>query len=277
VRALRVDSLVRWTIARRRVSILMYHRPSPATLERHLRYLVRHYRPIPLATLVDALRDGAWNGVPERALVLTIDDGARSVAECVDVFRRYEVPVTVYVCSAITGTNRRFWFDTVFDPWQLMWLPHEERLEALSRVGFTPTGEAAEPSALSLEELAEVAEVAAIESHTRFHPPLTTCPPDEAEREIRESRSEIEAMTGRPCVHFCYPHGIHGEREVELARRAGYRSARTVDLGWNGPRTDPYRLRILGTSDDCSVARLAADLSGVGFLFRLRERRERRV
>jgi peptidoglycan/xylan/chitin deacetylase (PgdA/CDA1 family) len=271
VHALRVDSIVRATIARRRVSILMYHRPSPFVLDRHLRYLVRRYNLIQLAALVEALREGDWAALPTRALVLTFDDGAREVAKVVDVLRRYQAPATMYVCSAITDTNRRFWFEVVAHPQELVRLPQARRLEALRRVGFTPTDEAPKRSALSREELAGMCDVASIESHTRFHPPLTTCDDEESDLEIRLSRGEIEGLTGRPCLHLCYPHGDYGEREVELARKAGYRSARTIDVGWNGPGTDPYRLRILGTVDDASVARLAAELSGIGFLFRWRE------
>jgi peptidoglycan/xylan/chitin deacetylase (PgdA/CDA1 family) len=271
VYALRIDSAVRATIARRRVSILMYHRPSPDGLERHLRYIVSHYNVISLDMLVDALRTRDWRAIPKRALVLTFDDGAREVAGLVGVLRRYGTPATMYVCSGITGTNRRFWFEAVPDPWQLMELPNERRLELLERCGFVPTDEAGERSALSLDELARVSDVADIASHTRFHPPLTTCTDEEAEFEIDASRGEIEALSGRSCLHFCYPHGYYGQREAELVRKAGYQSARTIDFGWNGPRSDAYRLRILGTVDDSAVARLAADLSGICFLFRWRE------
>jgi peptidoglycan/xylan/chitin deacetylase (PgdA/CDA1 family) len=271
VRALRIDSLVRATIARRRVSILMYHQPTPETLERHLRYLARHYRLIPLRTLVEALHRRTWDNVPKRALVVTIDDGARAVVGLLDLLRRYEVPATTYVCSAIVGTNRRFWFEGVPDPWDLMELPQDERLTELARLGVDPCEQARQGSSLTLDELGLVAEVAEIGSHTRLHPPLPTCTAEEAELEIRASRAEIEAVTGRRCRDFCYPHGIYGEREVGLARASGYDSARTTDIGWNGPGTDPFRLRILGTIDDGSVARLAAELSGIGFLFRWRE------
>ncbi|HKP17777.1 MAG TPA: polysaccharide deacetylase family protein [Gaiellaceae bacterium] len=273
IRTLRVDTVVRATIARRRVSILMYHRPSPACLEEHLRYLSSCYNLIRLDSFVDALRSGDWHRVPDRALVLTFDDGAAGVAALADVLRRHRAPATMYLCSSITGTNRRFWFEAVPDPYALLPLPNARRLEVLSSAGFRPDVEAPERTTLSPEELERMADVVDFQSHTRFHPPLTTCTDDEADDEIQVSRSEVESLTRRPCRHLCYPHGDYGDREEELARRAGYRSARTIDIGWNGPRTNPYRLRILGTLDDASVARLAGELSGIGFLFRWRETR----
>ncbi len=54
-------------------------------------------------------------------------------------------------------------------------------------------------------------------------------------------------------------------------RAADYRSARTIDVGWNDEKTDPFRLRVLSWTDSSSVNRLAADLTGVaGYLSRLR-------
>lgn len=271
IRALRVDSVVRATIARRRVSILMYHCPSAACLEEHLGYLAPRYNLIRLDLLVDALRSSEWRRIPNRALVVTFDDGAADVADLADVLRRHGAPATMYLCSAITGTNRRFWFEAVADPYALLSLPNARRLEVLAGAGFRLDGEAPERSTLSRDELEQLADLVDFESHTRFHPPLTTCTDDEADEEINASRTEIERLTGRPCRHLCYPHGDYGEREAELARRAGYLSARTIDIGWNGRWTDPYRLRILGTLDDASVPRLAGELSGIGFLFRWRE------
>jgi hypothetical protein len=56
-----------------------------------------------------------------------------------------------------------------------------------------------------------------------------------------------------------------------LVRRAGYRSARTIDIGWNTKWTDPFRLKVLGTEDDASINRLAADLTGItGYLARVK-------
>ena len=108
-------------------------------------------------------------------------------------------------------------------------------------------------------------------SHSRFHPILTTCSDDECGDEIKESSREIEELTGRSCVHFAYPNGDYGEREIDMLKRAGYVSARTIDLGWNDVNTDPFKLRVLSWRDDMSVNRLAADLSGIsGYLGRFR-------
>ena len=109
-----------------------------------------------------------------------------------------------------------------------------------------------------------MSDVVDVQSHTRSHPVLTACGLEECRDEIAGSRADVADLTGSPAQHLAYPNGDFTAREIRVAREAGYRSARTVDLGRVGPRTDPFRLPIIGVSrDNASVARLAADLAGV--------------
>lgn len=266
IRVSGLTALVRHTLGRRRAAILVYHDPRPDVLERHLRYLTRHYALCSLDTVVDAIHAGDWSAVPPRAVVLTFDDGHRGNAGLADAFRRYGVQPTIYLCSQVAGTGRRFWFHAAGDERQaLKRLASAERRRALERRGFDPLREyGGERDALSREELARLGTVAGFASHTRLHPILTTCDDAECEEEIARSRGEVEALTGRPCRHISFPNGDHTERERRFARAAGYASARTIDLGWCDVRTDPFALRALVVPDDASVSRLAAALVPVG-------------
>lgn len=258
--------LIRHTIARKRATIIHYHEPAPEILDRHLAWLARRYTFIPLERLVEAIHARDWSGVPAYALVVTVDDGHRANRAALEVFRNYGVVPTIYVCSQIVGTRRHYWFKApVKDRDALMRQPTHERLKRLAEVGYSPTAEHAEAErqALSREEIAEMAQVVEFGSHTRFHPVLTMCEDQECADEIVRSRTEVQALTGRPCEHFAYPNGDYTAREVELVRSAGYRSARTIDAGWNGVNADPYRLKVTGVSDDASVHRLAAQVCGV--------------
>jgi peptidoglycan/xylan/chitin deacetylase (PgdA/CDA1 family) len=203
--------------------------------------------------------------------VLTFDDGWKGNADAIDVCRRYGFPVTIFLCSEIVGTGRHYWWTATSDPQSLKALRTAQRLAILQDLGFSSTDEHDDRQALTHAEIDSMLDIVEFGSHTRFHPILTTCPTDDAWNEIDTSRTEVEALTNQPCRHFSYPNGDYTRREVEMVKRAGYSSARTLDVGWNTASTDPYRLRFLGTTDDASVARLAADLSGAGFLWRFRE------
>ena len=266
-----IGVLVRHTIARRKVSILVYHDPTTEHFERHLKYLSKRYNFVTLGEVVEAMNRDRWSDLPDRSLVLTFDDGHIGNAKLLDLFLRYEVKPTVYVCSQVIDTNRHFWFMDVEDPSRFMPLANGQRMAALQEAGFSPTEDHADRQALNAADIDSMREVVDFAAHTRFHPILPACSEEEAREEIAASRVEIEQKVGQPCPDFSYPNGDYGEREIELVKEAGYRSARTVDLGWNSPRTNPFLLRCLGTSDDASINRLAGDLSGVsGWIARLK-------
>jgi peptidoglycan/xylan/chitin deacetylase (PgdA/CDA1 family) len=259
-------ALARRTYARDKVAILVYHDPKPATLERHLRYLSPRYALITLDRLVEAATGGAWASLPPRSLIVTFDDGHAGNADLLEVFRGHGVRPTIYACSQIVGTRRPYWWTLDRDRERLKRLPNDERLRVLAeRHRFVQTREASDgvPQALSREAIRRMADGVDFGSHTRFHPILPTCSAEEADAEITTSSREVEELTGRPCRHFSYPNGDYGVRELELVRRAGYASARTIEYGLNGRGCDLFRLRIAGVPDDASIDVLAAGLTGV--------------
>jgi peptidoglycan/xylan/chitin deacetylase (PgdA/CDA1 family) len=264
--------LARTTYARRRAAILVYHNPEPETLERHLRFLSRRrYRFVALDELVDALRSGDWGKLPPRSVAVTLDDGHRGNVRLLDVFARYGVRPTLFVCTQIVGTHRRFWFTEVDSRTRdsLFELPNEERLMELEReIGFRHETEASdgEAQALGAAELAAMDGRVELAAHTRFHPILPSCDDATSVDEILGSKAEVEALTGRPCRHFSYPNGRYGQRELALVREAGFASARTIETGWTTAGTDPYRLPILGMPDDASLNIVAAQLTGLAYV-----------
>lgn len=72
-----------------------------------------------------------------------------------------------------------------------------------------------------------------IGSHTVSHPNLPSLTATEALSELAESRRLLEEITGQPVRHLAYPGGPEARRPIftrqtmDLARRAGYRSAST--------------------------------------------------
>lgn len=268
---------IRRLLARRRVSLLLYHKPPREVFAAHLAYLHGRYTGVALTQVVDAIRNNNWRSLPDYPLVITFDDGWRDNLECFELCRDSGFPLTIFACSAIINTRRHFWWTATAEPEPLKSLSTPRRLEVLTGSGFSPEREYLDSQALSQQDLESVTDCVEVGAHTRFHPVLTSCTDEEAWEEIRRSRCEIEALTHRPCRHFAYPNGDYTGREVGMVMRAGFLSARTLSVGWNTASTDPYQLRILGTPDDATVDRLAADLSGAGLLYRPIMKRLRRA
>jgi peptidoglycan/xylan/chitin deacetylase (PgdA/CDA1 family) len=257
---------VRNTVGRRKVPILVYHDPEPSVFAEHLAYLAARYRFLRLSDLVAALRTGDWRRVPPRSLVVTFDDGHRRNVRLLPLFEQYGVVPMLYLCSQIVATGRRFWFLEVADPEPFKRVPDGERRTALEReVGFSPLRayDVERQQALQEEDVRHLSGQVEFGSHGRFHPILPRCSEEDAETEIVGSKSEVEQLVGLPCDHFSFPNGDYGEREVALVKQAGYLSARTTDIGWNGGDSDPFRLKVVSMPDDASVNRLAAEVCGV--------------
>jgi peptidoglycan/xylan/chitin deacetylase (PgdA/CDA1 family) len=81
-----------------------------------------------------------------------------------------------------------------------------------------------------------------IGAHTTSHGFLTRYEQAELERELCEPRAVLERELGAPIVSFAYPQGDYDARVVEAVRRAGYRSAVTVDQGRATLRSNLMRL-----------------------------------
>jgi peptidoglycan/xylan/chitin deacetylase (PgdA/CDA1 family) len=172
-------------------------------------------------TLSDVWRN--WRGkgrLPERPVVLTFDDGYRSV-----------------VTAALPVLRTRGW-SAVLN----------------LKLGNLEPGSFTESDVRTL--LAEGWELGA---HTFTHPDLRTLDDVALEWEVAGSRSELRRRFGVPVDFFCYPAGRYDERVVAAVRRAGFVGATTTDEGLATP-ADPFRLRRVRVSRGDGVRGLASAL-----------------
>lgn len=104
-----------------RAIILVYHQVAevdrdpwalsvtPRHFSEHLEILQRHFRPLALQQLVQALEDGH---IPKRSVAITFDDGYANNLHCAKpLLERYGVPATIFVTTGVLGQEREFWWD----------------------------------------------------------------------------------------------------------------------------------------------------------------------
>jgi peptidoglycan/xylan/chitin deacetylase (PgdA/CDA1 family) len=175
---------------------------SPERFERQLWTLRRlGLRAVSTSDGIARLRDGRSRG----CVVLTFDDGyVDALTTAAPLMKRYGFSATCYVVSGALGTYNR---------WDAEHL--RERKALMSRT--------------QLEQW--VAAGMEVGSHSHSHQRLHELPPDAAQYEIAESRTQLRNMLGVPIEHFAYPFGDCTPAIVELVRRAGYSSAVTVRRG----------------------------------------------
>jgi len=219
--------------AERTLRVLMYHKvndlwPNPTTVPTAIfeeqMALLRELAYVPVS--LDAVRDHYLHGtaLPERAVLITFDDGYRDNLEnALPVLRRHGYPAVVFVPIGYLDDGRP--------------LPHEESLRVLGIRNET----------VGWDELAELeAGGVRIESHGIGHRPLSELEPAEATREIALSKLRLEERLGREVEAFAFVKGSLADYRPEhasLVAQAGYSLAFTSVSGANGPASDRFRLR----------------------------------
>jgi peptidoglycan/xylan/chitin deacetylase (PgdA/CDA1 family) len=172
---------------------------------------------------MDSVARCITNGAcPAKALALTFDDGYEDAfTTALPVLQRYGFTATFYIISGFVG-----------QPGYMSW----EQLAALRDSGME------------------------IGAHTIDHYDLTTLDPAESERQIVQSKIDLEHQLGISIVSFCYPTGLYNGSIIEQTRAAGYLSATTTR--WDDDYSDLMALPRRRISGGMGVDSLAAIVQG---------------
>jgi peptidoglycan/xylan/chitin deacetylase (PgdA/CDA1 family) len=194
-----------------RASILVYHRFGPVvadsmtvrtkTFRWQLQYLKeRGYDIIPLRALI-AWRLGLGPAPPSRSVILTADDGHRSVfSEMLPLAREFNVPVTLFIYpSAISNAA-----------YAMTW----EQLRILVATGLFD-----------------------VQSHSYWHPNFATEKLRRAPAAYRafvltqltRSKAVIEQRLGAKVDVIAWPFGVYDQELLQLGGEAGYVAGVTLE------------------------------------------------
>jgi peptidoglycan/xylan/chitin deacetylase (PgdA/CDA1 family) len=248
------------------VTILCYHDPAPEILTRHLTVLAKFYNLIPLRKYIEWRNGKTREPLPPYAMVVTLDDGHRGNAALAPVFKRHAVEPTIFLCSAIVGTKRTYWWKVVPNQDEcerLKRVPDHERVRRLKEMGFVETRDFTERQALSDEEIVLLKDIVDFQCHTRLHPILPRCSAERAREEIEMAKAELELRLGRSVYALAYPNGDYSDRDIAFAREAGYDCALTTDAGFNTAETDLFRLKRIPMFDNADINELIVKTSGL--------------
>ena len=205
---------------RQRRVILLYHSVggsrwavSEAAFREQVAWLATHAKVLPLGELV-AGRDGA-----ELQVAISFDDGYASLADTVaPLLGTHAMPASVYLNTGLMSAGGRASSDARRGQYPDEVVMGWGDVEVLSRRGWE------------------------IGSHGVGHPDLTATSPIEWDRELRDSKAEIEARLNRECETFAYPWGRSNPAVLQAVKAAGYSRALSGVHGALDADTDCFAL-----------------------------------
>lgn len=247
-----------------------------AFLDQFLSYL-RH-EGWDVVTISEGLRRAADPADRSRYVNFSIDDCYRDTFDSlVPLFRRHNVPITLYVTTGIPDGTLPLWSVGLEDALRnhdrlridgaaVELTSYAQRRERYARIASQWDGPQAEQHyadfcaandidsaavhwrhAISWDMLRQIAGDPLVEigAHTVNHARVSRLSAEAALAELTRSRHRLNAQLGIEVQHFAFPYGRAadcGRRDFALARQAGFASAATTRKGLVSHGQDPFSL-----------------------------------
>ncbi len=268
--------------------------------QEQIKFLISEYRVLPLREAIDRLRQGG--PLPNRAAVVTFDDGYRSVyTTAFPILSHYQVPFTTFLITGLVGSHEPAWPEQLFGAlvaskaqsirfaeatWPLATaeqraLAYRKICSRLKRMDVGQKDKALTKLSeilgvltttdpvfhlLNWEEVNQLHRtgLADFGSHTHTHEILSRCDPERQRTELRKSRDILQQKLGNADL-FAYPNGGEGDftkLTPTILKELNYRCGLTTIRGLNHPGSDLFELRRVGVGANDSLADYEVQLLG---------------
>jgi len=78
---------------RNRVTILLFHDIRPETADKTFDFLTKKYNVIHLNDFIEAIEKKAPTKIPQKALIITFDDGHKGNYNLLPIIKKYDIPI----------------------------------------------------------------------------------------------------------------------------------------------------------------------------------------
>jgi peptidoglycan/xylan/chitin deacetylase (PgdA/CDA1 family) len=212
----------------------------------HLTLLKRlGYSTLDARTYADRLRQRA--PIRRRSVMITFDDGYEdNLTVALPILKDFGFTATVFAVTGHIGGHN------AWDGGGLRLLSNEG-WKALRREGID------------------------VGAHTVNHPHLPTLPHEEAYREMKESKLQLESLLGETITTLAYPYGETKDSVDDAARLAGFTAAYATDQASPDPTKNIFRIRRIVMFPKTTAAQLAWKIQTIYPYYKDFKRRARKA
>lgn len=257
-----------------RLRVLAYHNiPDAKLFAKQLKHLKSKYTIIGVPELLDYFNNNDKN-LPEFPLLITFDDGDRSVLEYgLPELKKHNIPACIFIITGLINTNETFWNKKVFNNEikkgnsytesrkrvnDLKLVSNKERLELIQEYlpGYQPQ--------LSTEELKVFENTKIfIGNHSHTHPMFDQCTENEIVAELKNSKNFFEIAHVGNYEVFAYPNGNWDSLSEYLLKTNSINFAFLFDHKINSKKMNPMRISRIRTNADMPLSELKVKASGL--------------
>ncbi len=258
----------------RGLTVLAYHGvPDGPAFAAQLDWLLTWANPVSLEQAHSTLVHEA--PLPKNAVLLTFDDGDRSLLEVgVPLLRERHVPAVAFVVAGLIDTDEPFWWVEVEQlvraggaavpaeelVRELKSVTDAERRERIQRLRDA-TGVTVRTRQLTTQELRHLEhEGVAVANHSLSHSCLDKCEDPVLKAEVHEADERLSEILGHTPKAFAYPNGNWDGRVRDAVAAAGYDLAFAFD----------HRIAAVPVGDPLTVSRVRVDSDARLDRFRIR-------
>jgi peptidoglycan/xylan/chitin deacetylase (PgdA/CDA1 family) len=221
--------------------------------EKQMKYLKKSYNILDLEELVSLVKEK--KAIPKKTVVITFDDGyLDNYKFAYPILKKYKIPATIFLTTGYIGSNDIFWWDKLgyilfntkiekidlkdfgkiypksfkqsiqsFEGFieKFKNIPDEKRKdlveELIKSTNVAIPRQMGKDTILSWDQVKEMTDNGIkFGAHTVNHPILTQISLKNAEKEIVNSKKDIERHTSEPVRTFCYPNGLLTDFNSEI-------------------------------------------------------------
>lgn len=201
------------------VSVLNYHSVAkdnwtysvdPEMFEKQIKFLAKNFNVVSINKIVDYIE---WkNNLPAHSVAITFDDGyVDFLINALPILKKYDLPATIFVIGSRSVSTE--------DVNKEIPLLKDEEIKILAEAGVT------------------------IGSHALTHRSLNKISLIEIEKELTESKKNLENLIGQPIRFLSYPKGKFNQTVIDLSKKVGYEAAFSIKQGLIRRSSDKYVIK----------------------------------
>lgn len=264
------------TLRKPEVISIYFHNPPPSLFERIIKYLIaRSYSFISLDKLSEIIDD---RRITRKSAIITIDDGWENNILLLEIMRKYNVPSTIFITTAAIE-NGNFWWEYVGHGKKLnkaslkkeiIRIKRMDHDKFISEISKLKSGVKIKRSALTKDELLNLGreKLIILGSHTVNHLSLPGKPYEIQKKELLDSKSALELITGEKIDYLSYPSGDFDQETISLAKECGYKLCFTIDpVEFKLSEIDKFSVPRRCVNDDAGFFEALAKIYGIWYRF----------